>query len=163
MVSMEHLSSGVLMADLVPVLIGTAGMVEGECFLLDRGIDLIVGRSRSCDISLRRTTAYLKTPAAVRDGDHDFNTVSRRHLRVQVTAGSAALQDLSTNGTFFNGEQMKEQQQADLTAGACTLRLGTRESFQLCLLPTDDPRLKDLQPVSVVAAVAKAQPNQPGD
>jgi pSer/pThr/pTyr-binding forkhead associated (FHA) protein len=151
------------MADLVPVLIGTAGLVEGECFLLDTGIDLIVGRSRSCDISLRRTTAYLKTPAAVRDGDHDFNTVSRRHLRVQVSGGNASLQDLSTNGTFFNGEPMREQQQVDLNAGSCTVRLGTRESFQLCLLPKDDPRLKDMQPVSVVSAVAKAQSDQPAD
>jgi hypothetical protein len=45
----------------------------------------------------------------------------------------------------------------DLNSGACTIRLGTRESFQLCLLERSDPRLKDLQPVSVVSAAAKAQ------
>ena len=144
------------MADQVAVLLGTAGLVEGECFLLDQGVDLIIGRSRSCDISLRRTTAYLKTPPAARDGDHDFNTVSRRHVRIQISNAVAAIQDLSTNGTFYNGEPLKDHQKVDLTSGACTLRLGTRESFQLCLLDRSDPRVKDLQPVSVVAAAAKS-------
>jgi len=132
-------------------------MVEGECFLLDQGVDLIIGRSRSCDISLRRTTAYLKTPPAARDSDHDFNTVSRRHLRILVTEASAALQDLSTNGTFYNGDALKDLLKVDLKAGACTIRLGTRETFQLCLLERSDPRLKDIQPVSVVSAAAKAE------
>jgi pSer/pThr/pTyr-binding forkhead associated (FHA) protein len=136
------------MAEMVPVLVGTAGMVDGECFVLDKGVDVVVGRSRSCDISLRRTTAYLKTPPAQRDGDHDFNTVSRRHLRIQIAESLASIQDLSTNGTFFNGEPMREPQKIDLSAGACTIRLGTRESFQLVLLAKDDPRIKDLRPVS---------------
>jgi pSer/pThr/pTyr-binding forkhead associated (FHA) protein len=144
------------MADQVAVLLGTAGLVEGECFLLDQGVDLIIGRSRSCDISLRRTTAYLKTPPAARDGDHDFNTVSRRHVRIQISNAVAAIQDLSTNGTFYNGEPLKDHQKIDLSSGACTLRLGTRESFQLCMLDRGDPRVKDLQPVSVVAAAAKS-------
>ena len=144
------------MADQVAVLLGTAGLVEGDCFLLDQGVDLIIGRSRSCDISLRRTTAYLKTPPAARDGDHDFNTVSRRHVRIQISNAVAAIQDLSTNGTFYNGEPLKDHQKIDLSSGACTLRLGTRESFQLCMLDRGDPRVKDLQPVSVVAAAAKS-------
>ncbi len=137
------------MADLVPVLLGTAGMVDGECFMLERGVDVVVGRSRSCDISLRRTAAYLKTPPAQRDSDHDFNTVSRRHLKVQITGETASIQDLSTNGTFFNGEPMREPQKVDLVAGPCTVRLGTRESFQLLLLPKDDPRVKNGQAVSL--------------
>lgn len=137
------------MADQVPVLLGTAGMVDGECFMLERGMDIVVGRSRSCDVSLRRTAAYLKTPPAQRDSDHDFNTVSRRHLKVTVTGDTAHIQDLSTNGTFFNGEPMREPQKVDLVAGPCTVRLGTRESFQLLLLPKDDPRVKSGQIVSL--------------
>lgn len=138
------------------MLLGTAGLVEGECFLLDQGVDLVIGRSRSCDISLRRTTAYLKTPPAARDSDHDFNTVSRRHLRILINDASASLQDLSTNGTFCNGEPLHDLLKVDLDNGACTIRLGTRETFQLCLLERSDPRLKDIQPVSVAAAAAKA-------
>jgi pSer/pThr/pTyr-binding forkhead associated (FHA) protein len=137
------------MTDQVPVLLGTAGLVDGECFLLERSMDIVVGRSRSCDVSLRRTAAYLKTPPTQRDNDHDFNTVSRRHLKITITDSTASIQDLSTNGTFFNGEPMREPQKVDLAAGPCTVRLGTRESFQLLLLAKDDPRLKNCQIVSL--------------
>ncbi len=137
------------MTDQVPVLLGTAGMVDGECFMLDRGMDIVVGRSRSCDVSLRRTAAYLKTPPAQRDGDHDFNTVSRRHLKVTITDNTVSIQDLSTNGTFFNGEPMREPQKVDLAVGPCTVRLGTRESFQLLMLAKDDPRVKNGQVINM--------------
>jgi pSer/pThr/pTyr-binding forkhead associated (FHA) protein len=136
------------MADLIPVLVGTAGLVNGECFVLSRDVELTIGRSRACDVSLRRISAYLQTPPADRDNDHDFNTVSRRHVRIKVVASEVTLQDLSTNGSFCNGEQIRESQHLDLNQGGCTVRLGTRESFQLLLLPKDDPRVKDLQPIS---------------
>ncbi len=137
------------MTDQVPVLLGTAGMVDGECFMLDRGMDIVVGRSRSCDVSLRRTAAYLKTPPAQRDADHDFNTVSRRHLKVIIHDNTVSIQDLSTNGTFFNGEPMREPQKVDLAVGPCTVRLGTRESFQLLMLAKDDPRVKNGQVINM--------------
>ncbi len=134
---------------MVPVLLGTAGMVDGECFLLENGRDVVVGRSRSCDISLRRTATYLKTPPTQRDADHDLNTVSRRHIRLSVKDQTAHIQDLSTNGSFCNGEPMREPLTIDLSAGPCTLRMGTRESVQLIFLPDDDPRVKNAQPPSV--------------
>jgi len=57
------------------------------------------------------------------------------------------VQDLSSNGSFCNGDVIRDRKQVDLAQGGCTVRLGTRESFQLLLLPSDDPRVKDLQPV----------------
>lgn len=136
------------MADLIPVLVGTAGLVSGECFLLSREVDLTIGRSRACEVSLRRLAAYLAIPPGERDNDHDFNTVSRRHLRVKVTGNEAVIQDLSTNGSFCNGEQVRDAKHIDLNQGGCTLRLGTRESFQMVLLPQDDPRVKDLPAIT---------------
>ena len=136
------------MADTVPVLIGTAGIVQGESFVLAPGIAVVIGRSRSCDISLRRTAGYLKAPSDSRDVDHDFNTVSRRHARVEVGPGRARIEDLSTNGTFVNGDHLSGSIEVDLANGVCALRLGTRESFDLVLLPADDPRLQGLQAVS---------------
>lgn len=138
------------MADTVPVLIGTAGLVQGESFLLADGVAVVIGRSRSCDISLRRTPGYIKSPPDVRDADHDFNTVSRRHARVEVSGASKArIEDLSTNGTFVNGEHLSGSIEVNLDGGAmCNLRLGTRESFDLLLLPKDDPRLQGLQAVA---------------
>jgi pSer/pThr/pTyr-binding forkhead associated (FHA) protein len=136
------------MADNVPVLIGTAGIVQGESFVLAPGVAVVIGRSRSCDISLRRTAGYLKAPSDSRDVDHDFNTVSRRHARVEVSPGRARIEDLSTNGTFVNGDHLSGSIEVDLANGVCALRLGTRESFDLVLLPADDPRLQGLQAVS---------------
>jgi pSer/pThr/pTyr-binding forkhead associated (FHA) protein len=136
------------MADTVPVLIGTAGIVQGESFVLAPGVAVVIGRSRSCDISLRRTAGYLKAPSDSRDIDHDFNTVSRRHARVEVGPGRARIEDLSTNGTFVNGDHLSGSIEIDLANGVCALRLGTRESFDLVLLPADDPRLQGLQAVS---------------
>jgi pSer/pThr/pTyr-binding forkhead associated (FHA) protein len=136
------------MTDTVPVLIGTAGIVQGESFVLATGIAVVIGRSRSCDISLRRTAGYLKSPSDSRDIDHDFNTVSRRHARVEVGAAKARIEDLSTNGTFVNGDHLAGSIEVDLVNGVCALRLGTRESFDLVLLSRDDPRLQGLQAVS---------------
>ena len=136
------------MSDTVPVLIGTAGIVQGESFVLATGVAVVIGRSRSCDISLRRTTGYLKAPSDSRDIDHDFNTVSRRHARVEVGAAKARIEDLSTNGTFVNGDHLAGSIEVDLVNGVCALRLGTRESFDLVLLARDDPRLQGLQAVS---------------
>jgi pSer/pThr/pTyr-binding forkhead associated (FHA) protein len=129
------------MADLVPVLIGTAGFVVGECFVLPDGADLVLGRSRSCDISLRRAAAYLQAPSQVRDEDHDFNTVSRRHIRVQVKDTQVTVHDLSTNGVFINDEPIQQSRSLDLASGSFSLRLGTREAFRLTRLPRSDPRV----------------------
>lgn len=136
------------MPDPVPVLIGTAGIVTGESFVLTPGVAVVIGRSRSCDISLRRTAGYLKAVPETRDTDHDFNTVSRRHARVEFAAGRIRIEDLSTNGTFVNGDHLTGSIEVDLANGVCALRLGTRESFDIVLLPHDDPRLQGLQAVA---------------
>lgn len=138
------------MADTVPVLIGTAGIVQGESFMLSPGVAVVIGRSRSCDISLRRTAGYMKAVPETRDTDHDFNTVSRRHARVEFTSGKVRIEDLSTNGTFVNGDHLSGSIEIDLENGVCALRLGTRESFDIVLLPKDDPRLQGLQAVAPV-------------
>ena len=142
------------MAELVPVLLGTSGFVVGECYVLPEGADLVVGRSRSCDISLRRATAYLKAAPQSRDDDHEFNTVSRRHLRLQLMASTLRINDLSTNGTFVNDEPVQQAREVDLANGSYSLRLGTRESFRVTRLPKDDPR--------VVAAGAPVAPAPAG-
>lgn len=139
------------MAEMVPVLIGTAGMVSGEMWLLADASPIVLGRSRSCDISLRRAPGYLKSPATVRDSDHDFNTVSRRHARIEIKEGSATIEDLSTNGTFCNGESCTGMKTVDLRGSTLALRLGTRETFDLCLVPIDDPRIQGMRPVQAGA------------
>jgi pSer/pThr/pTyr-binding forkhead associated (FHA) protein len=135
------------MADKVAVLLGTVGLVTGECFILADGSDLVMGRSRSCDISLRRAAAYMKLSTEVRDADHEFNTVSRRHIRLQVHESVIRMQDLSTNGTFCNDQPIQQSKEMDLSTGDFALRLGTRECFSVTMLAKDDPR--------VIAAAAR--------
>ncbi len=132
----------------VIALIGTAGMADGESYVLTPGIEIVIGRSRSCPVSLRRAANYLRASPAVRDNDHDFNTVSRRHLRIFVAAGKADLEDLSSNGTFVGGEQLTGRITVDLAQGPCALRLGTRERFDLLLLAKDDPRIAGKEPLT---------------
>lgn len=140
------------MAEQVPVLIGVAGLVDGEVFPLAEGIEVVIGRSRSCTVSLRRVVNYLNAPQATRDADHDFNTVSRRHLRITMSGTTAAIEDLSTNGTQLNSQPLDGPQQVDLASGGCILRLGTREQFELRLVDHDDPRLEGRAPVGATSA-----------
>lgn len=135
------------MSTLIPVLFGSAGLVTGETFILPEATEVVIGRSRSCPISFRRLPNYLRANPAIRDNDHDFNTVSRRHLRLTVSDGVASIEDLSTNGSFFNGESITQPLTIDLNRGPCTLRLGTREIVELALVPEDDPRLVGKEPV----------------
>lgn len=137
--------------DRVPVLLGIAGFVEGERIVLARASDIVIGRSRECDISLRRSARYLEAPPASRDDDHDFNTVSRRHLTLRIDGDRAVVSDQSSNGTWCNGEPVNGTVTVDLGQGGCVVRLGTRESFDLLLLDRVDERLRGLQPVAGAA------------
>ncbi len=143
------------MSTLVPVLFGTAGLVEGETFLLPDGAEVVIGRSRSCPVSFRRLANYLRANPAVRDNDHDFNTVSRRHLRLTIHEGVASIEDLSTNGSYFNGESIVQPLTIDLNRGPCALRLGTRETLELALVSAEDPRLEGREPVRTISDITE--------
>ena len=134
-------------AEQVAMLLGTAGMAEGETYVLAEGVEIVIGRSRSCPVSMRRAANYLRSSASVRDNDHDFNTVSRRHVRLFIAAGKVDIEDLSSNGTFIGGEPLTGRITVDLTNGPCSLRLGTRERFDLQLVAKDDPRIAGKDPV----------------
>ena len=121
------------------VLDGCFGWVNGERFVLKDGESLTIGRSRSCDVSLRRIQAYLDRSPSVRDEDHDFNTVSREHLRLSLNNGELTIQDLSTNGTYCNNETVERSMSCNLNQADIELRLGTRESFRIALCSPDEP------------------------
>ncbi len=138
------------MADPVPALFGTAGIVAGETWVLPRGQEISIGRSRSCAVSLRRASKYIAAAGESRDDDHDFNTVSRCHVKLTVAAdGSASIEDLSSNGTLLAGQALAGPATVDLRNGPVELRLGTRETLTLELLSPDDSRIAGKSPVSV--------------
>jgi len=115
-----------------PVLVGIEGFVQGEEYALWRGATVVLGRSRGCDISLRRCKSWLALDPAQRDEASDFKTVSRRHVRISCgDDGSVEVEDLSSNGTFLDGERITRVVIHNLRERSRELRLGTREKFRL--------------------------------
>ncbi len=84
---------------------GHGGLLAGVSHTLARGETLVIGRSRSCDLSLRRTTAFCRredAPALL--DSRQFNRVSRIHCEIEFRAdGQVQIRDLSRNGTLVDG------------------------------------------------------------
>ena len=96
-------STDIKTGTLIPTLVGIEGLVKGSVFPIEDGNEIIVGRSRSCDISLRKLESYKNMDPDDREKDHDFNTVSRSHIRIQVIKENLVrCEDISTNGTYCN-------------------------------------------------------------
>ena len=73
------------MANLVAVMIGHRGLAEGEFHQLGPRCDLVLGRSRECQISFQRFRTFLgMSDEERRLRDHYNHAVSRRHLRIVV-------------------------------------------------------------------------------
>ncbi len=115
-----------------PILVGIEGFVQGEEYPLWRGATVVVGRSRSCDISLRRCKAWLALDPQKRNEQSDFKTVSRKHVRISYADdNNIEIEDLSSNGTFLNGEKVSRVAIHNLRERSHELLLGTREKFRL--------------------------------
>lgn len=70
-----------------------SGKYQGGEFPLDEGQEIVVGRSSDLDMVLVE------------------EMVSRRHARISMKGGGITIQDLgSTNGTFVNGEKIRQTQ-----------------------------------------------------
>jgi len=84
---------------------GHGGLLAGAEFSLEPGETLVIGRSRSCDLSLRKTSEFKKREDAVTLLDsHQFNRVSRIHCEIEYrTDGQVQIRDLSQNGTLVDG------------------------------------------------------------
>ena len=114
------------------VLVGTEGLVEGEVFRVNHGETIIVGRSRSCDISLRKCFKYLALDPEERKKDRHFQTVSRKHLRLIFKGkDQIELENMGANGTFIDGTKVDKVIITDVRFQAHDVLLGTREKFRL--------------------------------
>ncbi|MBA3847856.1 MAG: FHA domain-containing protein [Planctomycetes bacterium] len=117
----------------IPVLIGSTGMVAGEAFVLNDPCDVVIGRSRSCEVSLQSARRYQALTDDERARLDDFNSVSRRHVRLTVIGARARLDNLSQAGTVCNEQRFDRVLDIDLACGPAVIRLSANESLTLAL------------------------------
>lgn len=89
-------------------VVGRGGLLDGETRILAPGDTLVVGRSRSCDLSLRRARRFLRDPgqlAILRS--QPFRRVSRVHCEIAYLPDARVeIRDLSQNGTLVDGRRL---------------------------------------------------------
>lgn len=104
---------------------GSGGLLEGVSRKLLPGETLVIGRSRSCDLSLRRTRAFRQREDAEQIlGSAQFNRVSRIHCEIEYLKDrSVEIRDLSQNGTFVDGIRVGRSQLVKLDGRPVTLEL----------------------------------------
>ncbi|KAF0246641.1 MAG: hypothetical protein FD180_460 [Planctomycetota bacterium] len=114
------------------MLKGLSGIVKDESFPIEAGQDVVLGRSRSCEISLKSCRAYSLMEPEQRDKDEGLLTVSRKHVRIRfIKTDGIEIEDLSSNGTFLDGKKVEKMTITDLPGKPCELRLGRRETFRM--------------------------------
>jgi len=90
------------------LVIGQGAVLSGERRALVPGATLVVGRSRSCQLSLRRCRGFVKShdrPALL--ASEGFQRVSRVHCEVAyLPDGRVEIRDLSRNGTIVDGRRL---------------------------------------------------------
>jgi hypothetical protein len=121
----------------IPVLIGSSGMVSGESFVLSDPCDVVIGRSRSCEVSLQSARRYQDLSDEQRAKLDDFNTVSRRHVRLTVLGPRARFENLSQSGTICNEQRFDRAFECDLEHAPAVIRLSAHEALTLVLAERD--------------------------
>lgn len=115
-----------------PILIGMSGVVQGESYALNYGKSLVIGRSRTCDISIRNCKRWMDSEAAGQLPPESSKTVSRKHFKISYyNASSIEVEDLSSNGTFVDGKRIDRVVITDLKTRSHEIKMGAGETFQL--------------------------------
>ena len=113
---------------------GVRGFLQGEELLLKRGDEAVVGRSRSCDLSVRRSTRYLeRADRSNVSASEAWRTVSRQHVRIAYhRPDHIVIEDLSANGAFLDGDRIEGKVNIfDLASHPHVLALGSVERLKL--------------------------------
>lgn len=117
------------------VLTGTSGYSEGETFSIPAGESAVIGRSRSCDFSLRKLKSWLEAGNEEQDEAEEFKTVSRRHVKIEVREEGekivVGITDLSRNGTFVDEERISTRFEIEDWDESHYIRLGEHEQYRL--------------------------------
>ncbi|HEX3134222.1 MAG TPA: FHA domain-containing protein [Planctomycetota bacterium] len=137
----------------IPVIIGLSGLATGEVYKLGPAADLVMGRSRECQISFQRFRAWLALSEVERRlRDHFNSAVSRKHLRVLTHGSLLTAENLSSTGTMIDSLALEGRRSYDLAQSPVLIRLGNAEERFRAELMDDaeaDRRLAALPPIDV--------------
>ena len=98
---------------------GQGTWFDGLRAVLEPGKVVVVGRSRSCDVSVRKSQHFRHLP----DKDEvlrstEFNRISRIHCELSLVGPRRVeVRDLSSNGTWVDGARVKGAVVVDLSGG----------------------------------------------
>jgi FHA domain len=111
-----------------PVMIGLSGLATGEVFKLGPSADVLMGRSRECQISFQRFRAWLALSEIERRlRDHFNSAVSRKHLRLLTHGSVLTAENLSSTGTLIDNLALEGRRTYDLSTSPVLIRLGSAE------------------------------------
>ena len=104
---------------------GHGGLLAGAEHTLAPGETLVVGRSRTCDLSLRATDAFRgREDAATLLLTKEFNRLSRVHCEIAYREdGRVEIRDLSRNGTLVDGARVGRKHVVRLGGARATIEL----------------------------------------
>jgi pSer/pThr/pTyr-binding forkhead associated (FHA) protein len=112
---------------------GTGGLLAGEVRRVRLGETVIVGRSRHCGFSLKKTKAFLL--AEDREPllrDPGFRKVSRQHVRISfVNRGMVEIENLSRNGVRVDGKRIDRLVLLDVAERPHRVDLGGGNEFEM--------------------------------
>lgn len=107
---------------------GVGELADGQQLKLAVGETIVVGRSRHCDWSLRRTPMFLKSDRDARkaiEADTLYSSVSRKHVRISYLAPDMLeIENLSGNGTLVDGRSVDKVVLTDIRRASHTIQLG---------------------------------------
>ena len=102
------------------VLEGRGGLLDGVRVPLRPRMPVVVGRSRSCDLSFRKAPGFVRRVDRERLlRSREFNRLSRIHCELTLQSdGRIEIRDLSHNGTWVEGDRVRGAVVVDLRHGA---------------------------------------------
>lgn len=89
---------------------GASGLFRGESATLRIGQSVVLGRSRSCGLSVARSAECLRLGQEALERHPSYRRISRRHLRISLVSRAVLeIEDLSTNGTVVDGYRVDKR------------------------------------------------------
>lgn len=108
------------------LLMGEGGLWEGLRKVVKPGHSITIGRSRGCDVSLRRSPGFVdhEDPTGIFHSE-TFRKVSRVHCELELQSdGAIRVRDLSRNGLLIGGARVIDSLLIPADEDDVTIQLG---------------------------------------